>query len=447
MAVSVETLSGLERKVIVSVPAEKIEEEVGLRLLDLVKRVKVHGFRQGKVPLQVVKQRYTESVRDEVARELIQSTLYEALKDNQLTPAGTPSIEPGVITAGQDFSYTALFEVFPEFTIKELEQAEIELSSADITDEDVHALLEKLREQNKQWTSVERPVVEGDRVVIDFEGFMDGQSMENAREKDYELVIGSGTMIDGFESGLIGAQLNVPLELHVTFPEQYQQGSLAGKPAQFKVLVKEIQAGELPELNDAFALLFKINEGGIEALKQDIKENMSRELERRLANMNREKIFDAILAMNTFDVPNVLIEQEIGHLKHDMYHRIFGHEHSEHEKIPDFPRELFLDQATRRVRMGLLFADYVKKHKIEIDRTRVDAFIYKLAEAYDDPSELQAWYQAKPERMAEVEALVMEEMVADKMIENSTIIMKKLSYDEVMTPKQQSQVAIEETGE
>ena len=193
--------------------------------------------------------------------------------------------------------------------------------------------------------------------------------------------------------------------------------------------------------------MFKINEGGIEALKQDIKENMSRELERRLANMNREKIFDAILAMNTFDVPNVLIEQEIGHLKHDMYHRIFGHEHSEHEKIPDFPRELFLDQATRRVRMGLLFADYVKKHKIEIDRTRVDAFIYKLAEAYDDPSELQAWYQAKPERMAEVEALVMEEMVADKMIENSTIIMKKLSYDEVMTPKQQSQVAIEETGE
>jgi len=447
MAVSVETLDGLERKITVSVPTEKIEEEVGLRLKNLVNRVKIDGFRPGKAPMNVVKQRYSESVREEVAREMVQSTLYDALREHDLVPAGTPYIEPGEIILGQDFSYTALFEVFPVFSINELDNAEIEIGHATVSQQDVDALLHKLREQNKKWQPVTRAVENGDRVILDFEGFIDNLPMENAKESGYELVIGDGQMIEGFESGLIGAKLNEPTKLSVTFPESYHEASIAGKPAEFNVIVTEINAGELPELNDAFAELFNIKEGGVDALKKDIESNMIRELERRLSSMNREKIFDAILAINLFDVPNTLVEQEIAHLKHDMYHRIFGHEHSENEKIPDFPRALFEDQAKKRVRMGLLFADYVKKHKLEVDRARVDAMIEKLASAYDNPQELNQWYHEKQERIAEIEALIMEEMVAEKMTENSKMIHKDLSYDDVMAPGKNKDMLNQEKGE
>jgi trigger factor len=447
MAVSVEALSGLARKVTVSVPSEKIEEEVSLRLRDLVNRVKIHGFRPGKAPLNVVKLRYSESVRDEVAREMVQSTLYEALKEHALVPAGRPHVEPGVIALGQDFSYTAHFEVFPEFTVNEINQPEIEIAHSEVAPSDTDALIEKLREQNKVWTDVSRPVEKGDRVVIDFEGFMDDKSMDGAKEKGYELVIGEGQMIDGFESGLIGATANSTHDLNITFPEGYHQAALAGKPARFHVKVKSVQTGVLPELNDAFVELFNIKEGGMDALKKDITENMVRELDRRVSSMNREKIFDALLAVNPFDLPSALVDQEIEHLKHDMYHRVFGHEHSDNEKIPDFPRVLFESQAKRRVHMGLLFAEYVKKHEMKVEQARVDAMINTFASAYDDPSELKAWYDEKQERMAEIEALVMEEMVADKIIENTKVIKKVLSYDEVMAPAKHADKDNEGKGE
>lgn len=448
MAVSVETLSGLERKITVSVPAEKIEEEVGLRLKNLVNRVKIHGFRPGKAPLQVVKQRYSDSVREEVAHEMVQSTLYDALREHDLMPAGRPTVEPGAIASGQDFSYTAFFEVFPSFSIQELtNDAEIEVWTAAVTDSDVDALLEKLREQNKKFSTVSRPVENGDRVVIDFEGFMDDKPMENASEKGYEMVMGAGQMISGFESGLIGAQIDVPVELNLTFPEQYHEASIAGKPVRFNVTVKEVKAGVLPELDDAFAALFNINEGGIDALKKDIKENMTRELDRRISGLNRERIFNAVLEKNMFDVPMALIDQEIENLKHDMYHRVFGHEHADDEKIPDFPRVLFEEQAIRRVRMGLLFADYVKHHSLEVETARVDAMIEKLATAYDDPEELRDWYRSKQERMAEIEALVMEEIVADKMVEHAKTIQTHKTYDEVMSPAQAKDEGHDEKGE
>ncbi len=447
MAVSVEALNGLERKVTVSVPSEKIEEEVGLRLRNLVNRVKIHGFRPGKAPFQVVKQRYSDSVRDEVAREMVQSTLHEALTTHALVPAGQPYVEPGVIALGQDFSYTASFEVFPQFTINELNQAEIEVGHAEVHAADVDVLIEKLREQNKVWNLVSRPVAHGDQVVIDFEGFIEDKPMDNAKEKDYELVIGENQMIKGFEEGLVGAEQGASLVLNITFPKDYHQATLSHVEARFNVQVKSIKESTLPALDDAFVESFNIKTGGMAALKLDIKENMVRELERRLSSMNREKIFDALLAVNPFDLPNALVDQEIAHLKHDMYHRMFGHEHSENEQIPDFPRVLFEDQAKRRVHMGLLFADYVKKHEMIVDPSRVEAMIEKFASAYDDPAELRSWYDEKQERLAEIEALVMEEMVADKIIENTKTIQKKMSYDDVMTPTKRTDADNEAKGD
>ncbi|KTD20539.1 trigger factor [Legionella lansingensis] len=436
MQVSVETLKGLERKVTVSVPTAKVEEEVSQRLRNLARKVKVDGFRPGKVPMHIVKSRFSDSVREDVAREMVQSTLPEALKKEELVPAGSPHVEPEQIESGKDFVYTATFEVFPTINIAELkDNTKIEVIRAEVKDKDVNDMLEKLREQNKEWQEVSRAVAKDDKVVIDFQGFLDEKPFEGGSAEGYEIVIGSGAMIPGFEDGLIGGKKGKSFDIKVTFPEDYGHKDLAGKEATFKITIHKVMEGKLPALDDAFAEKFNINEGGIDALRQDIKDNMVRELERRVSAMNREKIFDQLLAINSFDLPNALIDREIEHLKHDMYHRLFGHEHSDHEKIPDFPRALFEEQAKRRVHLGLLFSEYVKKHELIADKDRVNAMIDKFASAYENPDELRSWYKASKERMGEVEALVMEEIVAEKISENAKLTEKKMTYDEVMNPK------------
>ncbi|KTC88800.1 trigger factor [Fluoribacter dumoffii] len=446
MQVSVETLNGLERKVTVSVPSDKVEEEVSLRLRNLARKVKIDGFRPGKVPFHVVVSRYSQSVREEVARDMVQSTLFEALQKNELVPAGFPQVEPEQIEEGKDFKYSAIFEVMPVFEVAELNQAAVELARSEVTDKDVEDMLEKLREQNKEWHDVSRAVKNGDKVVIDFEGYLDDKLFDGGSAKGHELIIGSGSMIPGFEEGIIGNKKEKPFDIKVTFPADYGHKDLAGKEAVFKTTIHHVMEGKLPELNEAFAEKFNIKEGGIDALKKDIKENMSRELERRVSMMNREKLFDKLMEINTVELPMALIDKEIEHLKHDMYHRLFGHEHHENEKIPDFPRELFEEQAKRRVHLGLLFSEYVKKHQIVADKDKVNAVIERFASAYENPDELRAWYQSSKEHMAEIEALVMEEMVADKIAEDAKIKYKNKDYDSVMNPKPATE-ATENKGE
>ncbi|MBA2709443.1 MAG: trigger factor [Tatlockia sp.] len=436
MQVSVETLKGLERKVTVSVPTEKVEEEVSLRLRNLARKVKIDGFRPGKVPLHEVKNRYSHSVREEVAREMVQSTLYEALQKNNLIPAGSPTVEPEQVESGKDFVYSATFEIFPKVDIVELDNAEIEVIRAEVKDKDVKEMLEKLREQNKEWSEVSREAAKDDKVFIDFEGFIGDKPFEGGKAEGYEIVLGSGSMIPGFEDGIIGAKIGQPFEVKVNFPADYNHPELAGKEATFKITLHKVMEGVLPPLDEAFAEKFNLKEGGIEALSKDIKDNMIRELERRVSSTNREKIFNKLMEVNEFDLPMSLVDQEIENLKHDMYHRLFGNEHSDNEKIPDFPRNLFEEQAKKRVHLGLLFSEYVKKHEIVADNARVDAMIEKFASAYESPDELRDWYHGSKERLAEVEALVMEEMVAEKISENAKIIEKAQKYNEVMNPSQ-----------
>lgn len=436
MQVSVETLNGLERKVTVLVPSEKIENEVQSRLRNLTPKAKIHGFRAGKVPPHVIKQRYSDSVRQEVARDMVQPTLFEALKKENLMPAGAPEIEPELVAAGQDFKYTAAFEVYPEVHANELdENQEIEIIRAEVTDKDLENMLDNLRSQNKDWQDASRPVATGDKVVIDFKGFLNGEAFDGGSAEGYELIIGSGSMIPGFEDGLIGAEKGKKTEIKVNFPADYGHKELAGKEATFEINVVKVLEGVLPELDAKFAEKFNIKDGGVEALKKDIKENMVRELERRVSSMNRGVVFDKLLEKNTFDLPSVLLDQEIEHLKHEMYHQIFGHDHSDNEKIPDFPRELFEEKARHRVQLGLLFAEYVKKHGIVAEKARVDAMIEKMATAYEDPEELRSWYQDSTERRAEIEALVMEEVVADKILERAKTIEKSMTYDQVVNPE------------
>ncbi|KTC71659.1 trigger factor [Legionella birminghamensis] len=435
MQISVEALNGLERKITVSVPTEKVEDEVKSRLRDLARKAKVAGFRPGKVPMDVVKNRFSKGVREEVAREMVQSTLYEALKNNELIPAGSPFVEPEELEEGKDFKYTAVFEVFPEIKITELSGQEIEVVKSVISDADVDEMINKLQEQNKVWKEVSRAVAQGDKVDLDFKGFIDDKPFEGGSAEHYEIVIGSGSMIPGFEDGLVGGEAGKSFDIKVTFPSDYGHQELAGKEAVFQITIHKVYEGELPALDDSFAEKFGIKEGGVAALKKDIRENMTRELERRVSSMNRERIFNELMSVNSFDLPAALIDQEIEHLKHDMYHRLFGHAHHENEKIPDFPRELFEEQAKRRVHLGLLFSEYVKVHELKADNERVDAMIDKFASAYENPDELRNWYRNSKERTAEVEALVMEEMVSEKIAESAKLIEKQMSYDEVMNPK------------
>lgn len=443
MQVSVETLKGLERKVTISVPTAKVEEEVSSRLKGLAQKVKVDGFRPGKVPMHVVTSRYSDSVREEVARDMVQSTLFEALQQHELVPAGYPYVEPEQVEKDKDFKYTATFEVMPVFEVAELNQAVVELAKSEVTDKDVQDMLDKLREQNKEWHDVSRAVKNGDKVVIDFQGFLDDKAFDGGSAEGHELVLGSGAMIPGFEDGIIGGKKDKQFDIKVKFPEDYGHNELAGKEATFKITIRTILEGKLPELDDAFAEKFNIKDGGVDALRTDIKDNMTRELERRVSMMNREKLFDKLMEVNVVDLPVALIDKEIEHLKHDMYHRLFGHEHHENEQIPDFPRELFEEQAKRRVHLGLLFSEYVKKHQIVADKEKVDAMIEKFAGAYENPDELRAWYRSSKEHLAEIEALVMEEMVADKIAADAKIKHKSTDYDSVMNPKKETEKATE----
>lgn len=438
MAVAIESLSGLKRKMTVSVPAESVSTKFNSRLKKLAGKVKIDGFRPGKVPMNVVKQRYAYSVMNEVAQELIQTSLYETLREHQLTPVAPPAIEPQQMVPGEAFEYHAIFEVFPIFEIKELDGQKIELVSSEVEDEDVDKTIETLREKQKEWNEVARAAKKGDKVILDFEGFLNDEPLEDGKAYEFEVIIGSESMIPDFEEGLIGLKAGQEKDLELTFPEEYHRADLSGKDARFHVTVQKVMQGSLPEVNDDFAKLFNVKEGGVDALRADIKENMTRELTRRVSSMNRETIFDELLTINQFDIPEALIDQEIEHLKHEMYHQVFGHEHKENEKIPDFPRALFETKATRRVHLGLLFSEYVKKHNIVVDASRVDAMIEMFASAYEHPEEIRAWYRSNKDRLAEIEALVMEELVGDQIVLTATVTSKSLSYDVVMnTPKEE----------
>ena len=445
MAVAIESLSGLKRKMTISVPAAEFTKEFDSRIKKMATKAKIDGFRPGKVPMNVVKQRYSFAITREVAQELIQSSLYKALNEHSLVPVASPEIEPLEMALGQDFSYHATFEVFPSFEVNELNGEKVELVSSEVEAKDVDIMINNLREKNKVWEEVARAAKTGDKLIIDFEGFVNDVPFEGGKAEGFEVIIGSGSMIPGFEDGLIGLKADKSKDLELSFPAEYGHADLAGKEARFHVTAHKVMHGVLPEVNDDFAKLFNVKEGGVDALRADIKENMTRELTRRVSAVNRESIFDKLLEINSFEIPEALIEQEIQHLKHEMYHQVFGHEHHADEKIPDFPRSLFEAKATRRVHLGLLFSEYVKKHNIEVDAGRVDAMIEMFAGAYEHPGQVRDWYRSNKDRMAEIEALVMEELVADQIVLTATISSKSQSYADTMHPAETT--AVKNIGE
>ena len=434
MQVSVESTSALERRMTVGVPAERIETEVNKRLQQTASRAKVPGFRPGKVPMSVIRQRYEDSARQEALGDLIQATYYEAIVAQKLNPAGAPAVEPKVFEKGKDLEYVATFEVFPEIQLAGFDGLTIERQQADVQDSDVDNMLEILRKQNTRFEAVERAAENGDQLNIDFVGKIDGEAFAGGSAKGTPLVLGSGRMIPGFEDALVGAKAGEERVITPTFPADYQNLDLAGKAAEFTVTVNSVSAPQLPELNDDFFALFGIKEGGIDGFRTEVRKNMERELRQAIKSKVKNQVMEGLLAANPVEVPKALIANEVNRLRVQAVQQFGGNIQ------PDqLPAELFEEQAKRRVVLGLIVAEVVKKTELKPDENRVRELIEEMASAYQEPQQVVAWYLKNEQQLNEVRSVVLEEQVVDTVLQQAKVTDKAVSYEEAVKPAEAPQ--------
>lgn len=436
MQVSVENTSALERRMTIGVPAERIETEVNKRLQQTARRAKVPGFRPGKVPMSVIRQRYEASARQEALGDLIQETFYEAVVEQKLNPAGAPAVEPKVFEKGKDLEYVATFEVFPEFEVKGLDGIEIERQDASVEDADIDKMLDVLRKQGTRYEAVDRAAANDDQVTIDFVGTQDGEAFAGGSAEGTKLVLGSGRMIPGFEDGLVGAKAGDERVLDLTFPEDYQNLDLAGKAAQFKVTVKEVAAPELPELNEAFFKQFGVEETTVEGFRAEVRKNMERELRQALKTKVKNQVMDGLLAANQIDVPAALISNEVDRLRVQAVQQFGGNIQRE-----QLPAELFSEQAKRRVLLGLIIAEMVKQFELKPDDARVRELIEEMAAAYQEPEQVVKWYYQNEQQLNEVRSVVLEEQVVDTVLKQAKVTDKQVSYEDAVKPAEAPQAA------
>ncbi|OWJ94819.1 trigger factor [Pseudomonas sp. A46] len=429
MQVSVESTSALERRMTIGVPAERVENEVTKRLQQTARRAKVAGFRPGKVPMSVIRQRYEDSARQEVLGDLIQSSFYEAVVEQKLNPAGAPSVEPKAFEKGKDFEFVATFEVFPEFQLAGFDGIAIERLQAEVGDADVDNMLDILRKQNTRFEAVERAAENGDQLNIDFVGKIDGEAFAGGSAKGTLLVLGSGRMIPGFEEALVGVKAGEERVINPVFPEDYQSLDLAGKTAEFTVTVNSVSAPQLPELNDEFFSLFGIKEGGLEGFRAEVRKNMERELRQATKSKVKNQVMDGLLAANQVEVPKALIGNEVNRLRVQAVQQFGGN-----IKPDQLPAELFEEQAKRRVVLGLIVAEVVKQFELKPDEARVRELIEEMASAYQEPEQVVAWYYKNDQQMNEVRSVVLEEQVVDTVLQKANVTDKSVSYEEAVKP-------------
>lgn len=427
MQVSVESTGTLERRMTVQVPEERVATEVQNRLARLARTTRVKGFRPGKVPMKVIEQQYGAQVRQEVIGDVMQSTWYEAVTEQKLRPAGYPTLEPKNVAPGAGLEYVAVFEVFPEVKLAPVEEIKVERITAKVADADVERVIENLRKQRTQWTTVERAAATGDRVTIDFTGTIDGQPFKGNEGKNVPVVLGSGSMIPGFEDGLVGAKAGDERTIDVTFPENYGYQEVAGKAAQFTVKVHQVEEPHLPEVDEAFAVSFGVTEGGVEALRAEVRKNMERELEQALKAANKQAVMEKLLEINQVELPKALVESESGVLMEQMRQNL---------RLPKgqmgLDPSVFEPQARRRVSLGLILSELIKSNDIKVSPEAVRAEVEKLAASYERPEEVINWYYADKRRLSEVESLVLEDQVVEWVLEKSGAGTVERSFDEVM---------------
>ncbi|RUO38774.1 trigger factor [Aliidiomarina shirensis] len=432
MQVSVEATEGLERRITISVPAEKIDKEVKSKVQQQARTVRMDGFRPGKVPVSLVAKRFGPAIRQDVVMEQIQRHYIEALVQEKINPAGAPRFEPKVDEEGKDLEFVAVFEVYPEVELKDLDKVSVEKPVATVTDADLEKMLETLQKQHATFEEVKRGAKEGDKVTFDFLGRVDGEEFEGGKAENFELEMGQGRMIPGFEDGMKGLKAGAEKTIEVTFPEDYHAEDLKGKVAEFDLVIKAVNAPKLPELNDDFATQFGIGDGGIEALRAEVRKNMERELKNAVKNKVKQQVIKGLLAANDdIPVPAAMKEQEVKVLRQQAMQRFGGNG----QNMPELPAELFSEQADERVKVGLLLGEVIRGNELKVDEARVQEMIENTASAYEDPQEVVAYYKENAEAKQQVENVVLEDQAIDFVLEKAKVTEKEFSFDEVMNPQ------------
>ncbi|MCU7915335.1 MAG: trigger factor [Candidatus Thiodiazotropha sp. (ex Gloverina cf. vestifex)] len=415
MQVSVESGEGLERRLIVDLPAEQVEAEVNKRLQQIGRTAKLDGFRPGKVPMNILRRNYGGQVLQEVYGHLIESSYQEAIQQEKLSPAGMPKIEPKPANEEGLFGYIATLEVMPEIEPAKLE-GKINRPVAEVIDQDIDDMIEKLRKQRATWNVVDRSAAEGDQVKISFNGTVEGEAFEGGSAEDVPLVLGSKRMIDGFEDALVGMIKEDKRTIELKFPEDYRVEDLAGKPVTFEVQVSEVAEEALPEVDEAFAKEFGSAEG-VDKLKVDIRENMQRELAQRVQAKIKSQAMDLIFEKNQVEVPKALVEEEIDALRNQTKERL-----GQGAGSLELPRDMFEEQAKRRVTLGLVIGEIIKQNSIQIDEDRVRQTVEEFASSYEQPEEVVKYYYGNQEQLAAVQNVVLEDQVVDWVLEQTEVI-------------------------
>lgn len=431
MQVSLETTSGLERRLTVGVPAEQVENEVENRLKQAARNVSIKGFRKGKVPLSVVKQRFGAGIRQEVVGDVISRSFYAAVQKENVKPAGQPSIQPKQLAAGKDLEYIATFEVYPSVELSDLSAYEITKYNAEVTEADVDNMIEVLRKHQATWSVVDRAAADGDQVNINFVGTKDGVEFAGGKADNHALLLGSKSMIPGFEEGIVGMKAGEQKTVALTFPEDYQAEELKGAAVEFVITVNSVSEAQLPELKKEFFQKFGVEKGGEKQFRKEVKANMDRELANALKAKVKVQVMDALIASHTTDVPKALVANEIQVLRNQMMQR-FGGQQQNFDIKSLLPDTMFQDEASRRVTLGLIVGEIVKSAKLKPDAKRVRAMIEEIASTYQEPKEVIEYYSSNQELMAGVESAVLEDQVVDHIISQAKVSEVETNYDEII---------------
>lgn len=437
MQTAVKTLEGLEREMTVTLSAEEVKEAYTEKLKEVAKTVKVDGFRKGKIPIDVIEKKLGSNIRQEVASDLIQKSFPKAIDENKIKIAGAPRVKPGELIKDQPLEYTVNFEIFPEFTLKDLEGQSLETIKSEVADADVNKMLETIQKQFADWTEIDQKAANGHRVVIDFDGFLNNEPFEGGKSAQYPLELGSKSMIPGFEDGLIGVVSGEEKDLNIMFPADYPNEKLAGKETVFKIKVHKVEEAKLPNLDDTLAEKMGIK-GGITELQNDVRKQMELELRRIIESRNKATILDKLIELNPITLPGGLVETEIKHLQEMTLQQMAAQQGKKELPKIDLPRDPFVSQAERRVKLGLLLAEVIKNFSIVINHDKVHEKIKEMASSYQQPDQVEKWYHNNREMLSEIEAVVLEEEAIARLLGNANVSEKLLSYQDAIKPPQES---------
>ena len=433
MQVSVETTQGLERRLTISVPAETVDVEVKNRLRQVAKTQRINGFRPGKVPPSVIQKRYGASVRQEVAGEIMQRSFVDAIVAEKINPAGRPEFTAKSNEDGKALEFEATFEIYPEVELKDLEEITVERPAVEVTDSDLDEMFETLQKQHQTWKENKRKTKKGDKLTIDFNGRVDGEAFEGGKAEAFELELGAGRMIPGFEKEITGMKVGEEKTISVTFPEDYHAENLKGKEAEFDIVVHKTEGPVLPKVDEDFAKLFGVEEGGVEALREEVGKNMARELTQAVKAKVKEQVLEGLLASHEVGVPSGLVAQEVDVLRQQAMQRFQGQ--MDPNNLPELPSEMFTEQAERRVKIGLLLGEVIQVNEIKVDDAKVDELIATAASAYEDPKEVIEYYANNKELMQQMQNVALEEQAVELLVEKAKVKDKKASFKDIMNPE------------